>query len=278
VNKNDLSNSLPIGVQLYSVRHQCASDLSGTLSALADIGYRGIEFAGYYERSAKSLRQMLDDLNLVACSSHIPYEAILSDNLTATIDFNLTLRNQFLIVPWMSGNTRRDWLAKAQLFNDVAATLKQHGLFLGYHAHEHDFRRIGGETTWDIFFNNTEPEVVMQLDTGNCRQGGVDPLAVLKKHPGRAASIHLQTYGGGTEAIIGEDQVDWYGILVFCKREGITRWFIVEHETSKDTIDTARKHYEAVTNLLNQERHSRALPKARNYLRNESAVRTGNRR
>jgi sugar phosphate isomerase/epimerase len=262
--KSNKSGCLQIGVQLYSVRQQCASDLPGTLSALASIGYRGIEFAGYYECSAKSLRQMLDERNLVACGSHVPCEAILSDNLAATIDFNLALGNQFLIVPWLSGNTRQDWLTKAQLFNEVAAALKPHGLFVGYHSHAHDFNWIDGETTWDIFFNNTAPEVVMQLDTGNCTEGGVDPLAVLKKHPGRAASIHLQPHGGGdAEAIIGQDQVDWRGILDFCKCDGSTSWFVVEHDTSKDSMETVRRHFEAVTKLLDYEKNGTAIPQMR---------------
>ena len=62
---------IPIAVQLYSVREDCAKDLPGTLKAIAKMGYKGVEFAGYHGRSAKDLRRMLDDLGLKVAGSHI---------------------------------------------------------------------------------------------------------------------------------------------------------------------------------------------------------------
>lgn len=232
-----------VGVQLYSVRDQCKSDLPGTLAALSKIGYTGIEFAGYYERNAADLRQLLDGLGLATCGTHTPYESILPANLAATIDFNQTLGNQFIIIPWMTGRTRQDWLEKADLFNEVATRLKPYEMFVGYHAHEHDFKTIDGESAWNIFFQNTIPEVVMQLDTGNCLEGGADPLKVLNNFPGRAASIHLQAHGGGPEAVIGEDKVDWRGVFDFCQTKGGTQWYVVEHETSRDPIHTLTRSF-----------------------------------
>ena len=51
---------IPIGLQLYSVRHDCQKDLPGTVEAVAKMGYQGVEFAGYYDYSAKDIRKMLD--------------------------------------------------------------------------------------------------------------------------------------------------------------------------------------------------------------------------
>src|SRR5512142_502552 len=95
------SKKIPVGLQLYSVREQCKADLPGTLAAVSKIGYRAVEFAGYHGRSAKELRQLLDANGLVACGTHTPYDSILGDKLKETIEFNRTIGNQFLIVPWM---------------------------------------------------------------------------------------------------------------------------------------------------------------------------------
>ncbi len=237
---------IPVGLQLYSVREQCAKDLPAVIAAVAKIGYRGVEFAGYHNRSAKELRKMLDDHGLVTCGTHTPYESVLGDRLKETIEFNRILGNKFLIVPWMEGKTKQAWLDKAQQFNTLVDQVKGAGMWIGYHAHAHDFHKLDGESAWDLFFGNTKPEVVMQLDTSNCLDGGADPVAVLKKYPGRARSIHLKPGGGGPEAAIGEDKVDWKAVFAFCESQGQTDWYVVEHETSKDPLDAVKRNFAAL--------------------------------
>ncbi len=240
---------IPVGVQLYSVREQCAKDLPGTLAAVAKIGYKGVEFAGYHGRTAKDLRKMLDDLGLVACGTHTPFESVQPDKIAETIDFNRTIGNKFLIVPWMTGKTKQEWLDKAKLFNELVDKVKAQGMYVGYHAHAHDFDKLEGESAWDIFFGNTKPEVVMQLDTSNCREGGADPVAVLKKYLGRGLSIHLKANGGGPEAVIGEDKVDWKSVFELCESKGGTQWYVVEHESSKDPVDAVKRSFETLKKM-----------------------------
>ena len=239
----------PVGLQLYSLRDQCKTDLPGMLAAVSKIGYKGVEFAGYHGRSAKELRKMLDDNGLVACGTHTPYESVLPEKLQETMEFNRTIGNNFLIVPWMEGKSKKAWLEKAKLFNEVAEKVKSEKMSVGYHAHAHDFEKFDGESAWDLFFGNTKPEVIMQLDTSNCREGGADPVAVLKKYPGRARSIHIKAFGAGPEAVIGEDQVNWKEVFAFCESQGKTKWYVVEHETSKNPLDAVKRSYEALQKL-----------------------------
>jgi sugar phosphate isomerase/epimerase len=240
---------IPIGLQLYSLRDQCKTDLPGMLSAVSKIGYKGVEFAGYHGRTAKELRKMLDDNGLVACGTHTPYESVLPDKLSETIEFNRTIGNKFLIVPWMTGKSRQEWLDKAKLFNELAAKVKPGGMWVGYHAHAHDFEKFDGESAWDAFFGNTKQEVIMQLDTSNCCDGGADPVAVLKKYPGRVRSIHIKAHGGGPDAVIGEDKVNWSEVLQFCETKGGTQWYVLEHESSKDPLDAVTRSFAALKKL-----------------------------
>jgi sugar phosphate isomerase/epimerase len=241
---------IPLGLQLYSVREQCQKDLPGTVAAVAKIGYRGVEFAGYFGRSAKELRKLLEDNGLVACGTHTPYESVLADKLKATIEFNQTIGNKFLIVPWMNEtHSKQVWLDRAKLFNDLADQVKAEGMWVGYHAHAHDFKQIEGVSAWDLFFGNTKAEVIMQLDTSNCCDGGADPVAVLKKYPGRARSIHIKAHGGDPDAVIGEDKVDWAAVFAFCEGEGKTRWYVLEHESGKDPLEAVRRSFEALKKM-----------------------------
>src|SRR5215831_4847701 len=243
------TGKIPIGLELYSLREECKKDLPGMLAAVAKIGYKGVEFAGYHGRNAKELRTMLDDNGLVACGTHTPYESVLGDKLKETVEFNKTIGNKFLIVPWMTSKSKQEWLDKAKLFNELADKVKPEGMFVGYHAHAHDFEKFDGEVAWDIFFGNTKPEVIMQLDTSNCRDGGADPVAVLKKYPGRARTIHVKANGGGPEAVIGEDKINWKEVFAFCEGPGKTDWYVVEHETSKDPLDAVKRSFEALRKL-----------------------------
>src|ERR1017187_2341570 len=244
------SKKIPVGLQLYSLREQCKTDLPGMLTAVSKIGYRGVEFAGYHGHSAKELRQLLDDNGIVACGTHTPYESVQGDKLKDTVEFNRIIGNKFLIVPWMNETkSKQEWLDRAKLFNDIADKVKPDGMWVGYHAHAHDFKQIDGVSAWDLFFGNTKREVIMQLDTSNCCEGGADPVAVLKKYPGRARTIHIKANGGGPEAVIGEDKVNWKEVFAFCEGKGKTQWYVVEHESGKDPLDAVKRSYEALRTM-----------------------------
>lgn len=243
------AKKLPVGLQMYSLREQCKTDLPGMLAAVGKIGYKGVEFAGYHGRSAAELRKMLDDNSLVACGTHTPFESVQSDKLKETVEFNRVIGNRFLIVPWMTGKSKQEWLDKAKLFNEIADKVKADGMFVGYHAHAHDFEKFDGESAWDLFFGNTKSAVIMQLDTSNCCEGGADPVAVLKKYPGRARTIHIKAHGSGPEAVIGQDKVNWAEVFGFCETKGQTEWYVVEHETSQDPLDAVKRSFEGLKKL-----------------------------
>src|SRR6266581_8376614 len=163
-------NKIPFALQLYSVRNECAKDLDGTVTAVAKMGYKAVEFAGYYGRDAKSLRKLLDDAGLKCCGTHLGLETLLGDNLAKTVEFNQTLDNPFLIVASLPGKytkTRRTWEEAADRFSEVADKVKPQGMRVGYHNHNIEFKPLDGEVPWDIFFNRTKKDVVIQFDTGN---------------------------------------------------------------------------------------------------------------
>lgn len=226
--------TIPVGVQLWSVRKECEKDFPKTIEAVAKMGYEGVEFAGFYKHRAEDLRKMLDDNGLKCCGSHTHIEELSPKNLSATIEFNKILSNKYLIVPWLGGeenNTKDFWLKQAERFNKLAEKLKPHGMQVGYHNHSHEFKPIDGETPWDIFFGNTTKDVIMQIDTGNAMQGGGDPIECIKRHPGRTITIHLKEYSAtNPKAIIGEGDTNWKELFAICESIGGTRWYIIEEE------------------------------------------------
>jgi sugar phosphate isomerase/epimerase len=233
---------IPIGLELYSLRNELPKDFTGTIDAVGKMGYQGVEFAGYYgwDKKPNDLRKLLDDNGLKCCGTHTHLDTLEGDNLKKTIELHKTLGNKFLICPSLSAKDAQGWRDLAAKFNDISARAKESDMLVGYHSHAGDFKKYDGKTAWEIFFDNTRPEVVHQIDVGNTLDGGGDPVALIKKYPGRTKTTHLKEHGGAPDTPIGEGKIDWKTLLETYETVGGTEWYIVEHETSKTPLQTVK--------------------------------------
>lgn len=243
---------IPIGLQLYTIGRSIQGDVAGTLAQLAKVGYKGVEFAGYFNLDAKALRKVLDDNGLKCCGSHVQLGMIQGDKLEKTIEFNQAIGNTRLIVPSLGGNytsSKKSLEDVAEAFNEIADKLKPAGMRTGFHCHPGEFKNIDGETVWDIFFSKAKKDVIMQCDLGHMGTAGVDPVAYLKKYPGRAASVHVKPSAKNKRGgLVGDadDDLKWPEIFKACETVGGTEWYIVEYdggsmEKVEKTIETLRK-------------------------------------
>jgi sugar phosphate isomerase/epimerase len=223
----------PIGVQLYSVRNELKTDFNGVIEKIGKMGFQGVEWASGLERTknAKELRKLLDDNGLKTCGTHTALITLQGDNLKQTVEFHKILGNTFLICPMMSAKTAENWENLGKQFTDIAGRLKEQGMFTGYHAHATDFKtKFDGKTAWEIFFDNAGPDVIHQIDVGNTLDGGGDPLAMIKRYPGRTKTTHIKEHGGAPDAAVGEGQVDWKTMLDAYETVGGIEWYVIEYE------------------------------------------------
>jgi sugar phosphate isomerase/epimerase len=220
-----------VALQLYAVRNECEKDLAATLKAVAAMGYEGVEFAGFHGHSAADVRKMVEDNGLGVAGAHVNLDLLTGPDANATVDFHLALGNKNLIVPWLGDSHRGNadvWLGNAKMFNKLASELSAHGLRTGYHNHNFEFKPIdGADTAWDILAKNTNPDFVLQLDTGNALEGGGVAADYLKRYPNRAHTIHLKEYPDG---LIGDGKVDWPAVFGEVSAQDATEWVIVEQE------------------------------------------------
>lgn len=235
---------IQVGVQLYSVRNLCNKDLIGTLKAIKAMGYAGVEFAGYYGKSAAELKKILDDIGLVACGTHTGLDTIKPDNIAKTIEFNQEIGNKYLMVPGMNSGDAVGWIHFAQLFNVAAATAKKAGMYVGYHNHQHEFKdKFDGKSKWQIFYDNASPDVCMQLDVGHVVSAGEDPVEWFKRYPMRSRTMHAKEIYPGPGILgqvpEGKTGVDWDAVFAAAEAD-VTEWYIVESEANPDTLDNIR--------------------------------------
>jgi sugar phosphate isomerase/epimerase len=228
--------SVPVALQLYSVRDIAPADPAGTLANLAEMGFAGVEFAGYYGLSGQDLRHLLDAEGLQAAGAHVGLDSLLGDELEKSAEFHAALGNQHLVVPGLAPeytSTIAGWKHAAELFNEIAERLFAYGMHTGYHNHFTEFGELEGEIPWQVLAENTRPEVILQLDTGNCAHGGGDPLAWLQRYPGRGRSIHLKPYSTAQQSfdtVIGEDDQDWPALQAAAGTVVGAKWCIIEQE------------------------------------------------
>lgn len=224
-----------VGLQLYTVRDECAKDFPAVIKAVGKMGFTGVEFAGYYGRTAQELRKMLDENHLECYGTHIALDTLLGDNFEKTVEFNKILGNKLLVVPSLPGNrtnTKEALLETCKVFNEISKRLKKYGMSIGYHNHAAEFRKIDGEYVWDIFFANTDKSVVIQFDTGNALSGGAKAADFLGKYPGRTQSVHFKDFSAtNSQALLGEGDVDWKAVVPLMKGKAGVKWYIIEQES-----------------------------------------------
>ena len=236
--------SIPIGLQLFSVRGECQKDLPAALKSVADLGYVAAEPWGYrgdvlewLGHSARDIRAMYDDNGLTCCGIHLATDALMGDNLARTVEFNQILGNSFLVIasdkPRMSSVETIKELAG--ILNSAAEDVASEGMFTGYHAHGFDFESVEGEIAWVRLFSQLGENVIMQMDVGNCANGGGDPIGMLRQFPKRTKSLHLKDHDGPVDSVIGEGAADWETIFGLIDEQAVTEWFVIE-EGSRDGL------------------------------------------
>ncbi len=227
------AGKIPIALQLYSLRADCKSDLPGTLAAVARMGFQGVEFADYYGRSANELRKMLDDLGLKAMSTHLMLDEMMGDKFAPTVEFNQVLGNPRLTCRWVSATkTIQPWYDVARNLNEVAEKLKPHKMEVGFHNHPHELVAVEGKIPLDVILDNTTRDVTMQLDLASVMKSGGDPIAYLKRYPGRARTMHVKDYSPTNDkALVGEGIMKFEEIFRLAETTGGVEWYIIEQET-----------------------------------------------
>ncbi|MDD3243997.1 MAG: TIM barrel protein, partial [Eubacteriales bacterium] len=227
------------GIQLFSVRHLAQKDLIGTIAKMAEMGYDGVEFAGYFDHSAAQLRQALADLGVKAAGSHIAYD-MFTQHLDELMAFSAELGLKNLVCPFIpeeKRNSRDAWLRTAEDFDRIGARLAAEGFVLGYHNHGSDFEEFDGVFGIDLLYGNTSAKnVKMQLDVGNAEvTGKVKALDFMRKYADRCELVHVKdmaAVGDDTPVAVGEGVLDIPAIVKLGKELG-AQWFTVEYEAEQ---------------------------------------------
>ena len=240
---------IPIGLELYSVRDELAKNEEGTLRDVAKIGYECVEFyAPYYKwdtEHAKSIRKLLDNLNMRCYSTHNDRANFDKDKIGHAIELNQILGTKYIVMASAGDIQDLDgWKRVAQTLQQATEELAPHNLQPGYHNHELEFTPIHGVKPIELIAKNTSKAVMLQLDVGTCIKAGSDPVAWIEKNPGRIRSIHCKDWSssGGYEVLFGEGAAPWKKIFHAAENGGGAEYYLIEQEGSRyPALGTVKK-------------------------------------
>jgi sugar phosphate isomerase/epimerase len=235
-----------ISIQLYTLRGIMGDDPEPVLSALADIGYRRVELAGTYGRTAAEFAKILRRHRLSASSTHVGIDG----DLDQVIADAKTLRNRHVVVPYVNYPTLAEWVSFTERLDAASKVFRRAGLKLGYHNHAHEFEVLEGSRPYDVITRGTSRrDVHLELDLYWAVAAGVDPVEVFRRNFPRVRQYHVKDRKpDGSFADLGTGTIDFARIFRETWHHRVDE-YIVENDQPVDALVTAKVGYEYLANL-----------------------------
>jgi sugar phosphate isomerase/epimerase len=257
--------TVPLGLQLYTVRQDLAKDFDGTIKKVRDIGIRHVQanltMSGQSSQKQKALYDSLgiswksihaggDDLRKTPQATIDEAKSVGIKNITCS--FPLYPAERATI---MGGPSMDDWKKNADTFNKLGELCQKSGLTFAYHNHNLEFRKIGDLVPYDLLLKETDPALVqMEMDIGWVVAGGADPIAYLTKYPNRYYSLHIKdlknqeipnTNMKMISAIIGKGIIDWKAVLEAAHKTRVERAFLeIEEPYDPSPLEMVKQSFD----------------------------------
>ncbi len=243
-----------VGLQLYTLRSEMATSVERTLYEVSRIGYREVEFAGYFGRPPRSIRQLLDRNDLKSPSAHVSLDTLRS-GWFRTLQEASEIGQKWLVVPSLP-ETARDSIDSlkrtAELLNTAADDARTFKIKVAFHNHAVEFEEIDGRRILDVLLDETDAELVdFEMDLYWIIKAGADPFDYFRRYPGRFPLLHVKDSSGAPEhrmTEVGRGTIDFARIFAARKQAGFKHYY-VEHDNPREPMNSVRVSYRYLDSL-----------------------------
>jgi sugar phosphate isomerase/epimerase len=255
-----------VGLQLYTVRDLMKDDFDGTIAKVAKIGYKEVEFAGYFGHTGEQVRAVCAKNGLSPVSTHVQYDE-LDDKFPSVIETSKVIGLKYIVCPWIPEELRKSpdiWKQAAEKFNRCGEATKKAGMQFAYHNHWFEFLPVDGKLPYDLLLKECDANLVkMEMDLCWITAAGGDPLKYFNEYPGRFPLVHVKdlkkkpavSQGGGQNfgdtvdlTSVGNGIIDWKKIFAQSEKAGI-KHYIVEHDKPENAFESITKSYDYLEKL-----------------------------
>jgi sugar phosphate isomerase/epimerase len=236
-------------IQLYSLRDIIDNDFAGTLKKLAEMGYTGVEFAGYGGLSAQEMKEVLTANGLKPVGAHIGIKRF-TDQIDEEIAYHKIVGTEYLICPFCDIKTREDAVKLAEVLGPVIVKLNDAGFKFAYHNHAHEFALEGGEYLLDILFGNLPPQAAMELDVYWAAFADVEPLAYMEKNRDRLKLLHVKQIDNDKHCVdLDRGVLDYRKIITRAKALGVQHFILEQEEYEVSSIVSVKNDIDYIMSL-----------------------------
>ena len=235
----------PIGLHLYPLREAMASDFEGVVRKVEEIGYVGVEPAGFPGTTAEAGAKLFQDLGLEVTSAHSPLAV--GDGQQQGLEIAQALG----IKRWVAGVGRDQFGSRDQIkascdtFNEASAFVKSHGMTFGIHNHWWEYLEVEGQLAYKTMQEFVDPDIFFQVDAYWVQTAGPDPAGVIRELGARAPLIHVKDGPCTREAdmqALGEGITD-FKALVEAGGEHVEWWIVELDRCATDMMEAVIKSY-----------------------------------
>ena len=256
-----------IGLQIYTLRDQIPGDMEGTLSKVAEIGYKNIEGYGYGNRmilgkSPVEFRKIVEDIGMKLPSMHVVTELTTTESKVDIMDqWKVTVEDMasidvkyvvYAIIAEQERKTLDDFKKWAERFNHFGEICKQAGCQFAYHNHAFEFEPKEGQMLYDILLKSTDPELVkFEIDLYWITKGGQDPVAYIEKNPGRFELYHIKDMENSPEKTfteVGQGTVNFEKVFKVRETAGMKMFFVEQDQTKIDRFKSIKMSFDYLNN------------------------------
>lgn len=248
---------LPVAIQLFSLRNTMPNDIEGTLVALKEMGYDGVEFAGFYGMPASELRELCEKVGLVPLSSHIGHPWIIEE-LDRHVEDCVALGVQYVGISRMMREFHKGGEKHEGVYDSIkqiSARFRENGIKLLYHNHSFEFCEFEGKRLHDWLFEAMTPEELQpELDTAWIDLEIGEAEKYIRRYKDRCDVVHIKSYyakEGFDELVHNPDEQKPRDTFDFCNYErgrvdvkavaraaveSGAKWIVVEQDKADDGL------------------------------------------
>ncbi len=239
---------MEVSLQLYSINEETKKDFKGAVEQVARIGYKGVEFAGYGGLTSEELSSLLKENNLYSVGTHAGIQ-VFENSFDEELEFNKAIGSKYIICPYAQVDTREKIDKLVELLNAAGDKAVKENMKVGYHNHAHEFKEIDGKFPLDIIAENTNDNVILEIDVFWVAYAGIDPVEYIKKWGKKVELVHLKQIDSGKANVdAGDGIIDMKKVK---EASEYARYFILEHEEyDKPVWDSIQNDFDYLKKIV----------------------------
>ena len=238
---------MKLAVQLYTLRKDYSNgeEFLKILEKVKEIGFDGVEFAGYAGLEPEVIRAKLDELGLAAVGCHMDLEDYEGEKLEESIRLGKALGMKYMGIGGADHSTKEDIDRLVDVFSKANERGKDEGIKFYYHNNTEEFEN---EIDGKLIMNRIAEGAYLEIDTYWSYCGGADNYKYITEHKDDIVLLHVKDGINRHPTALGEGDNDLLSVFKAAEDSGI-EWLVLENDDPKpngiDDITRSMAYFKA---------------------------------